>query len=53
MRMIKNFGNKLLEFQALDIDVKVCHLINGNTDKEFKTKCWYNCDLEDVLRNNR
>lgn len=50
-KAVEIMNKKLLEFQALDIDAKVWDLTNGNTDEQLKAKGWYNCDLEDVLRN--
>ena len=43
-------NNKLLEFEALQIDAKVWDLTKGKTNEELKNNGWYNADLEDVLR---
>jgi hypothetical protein len=51
VKAVEIMNKKLLEFQALDIDAKVWDLTFGKTDEQLKEDGWYNCDLEDVLRN--
>lgn len=42
--------NKLPYFLELDINAKIWDMTNGKTDEELKEEGFYNCDLEDFLR---
>lgn len=44
--------NKLPIMKALNIDVSIYDLSLGKSDNELKESGYYNCDIEDVLRND-